>query len=297
MPRAVVAASFVLLGACAAVVGVDGLTVGQCKGGDCTVDAGTDDSGDRDEAPDTGGPDIVVPSAPCDAGGRNVGPPLVRVGPANNSFCIDRTEVTFKQYAEFVAAGADASTQGPECAWNTSFTPQAPGGDDFPVAGVDWCDAVAYCKWAGKYLCAKAVNGQRVGPVTVDGVGDYTTHQWMIACSAQTKRWPYGATQDASACNVGELDAGGSVPVASMATCEGAYPGVFDLVGNVWEWYDGPCRPDGGAGGDASAQSDECQVKGGGFNRSGDNIDCRVDGLGSTRDTKAPYIGFRCCSD
>lgn len=297
MRRVLVAVSLVALGACAAVVGIDELEIGDCKGGICEPFV-RDDGGGPEPPPDTGSPDVIVPSGPCDAGGREAGPPLVRVGPASNSFCIDRTEVTFKQYGEFIAAGVDAAAQAPECKWNTTFAPQATGGDDFPVAGVDWCDAVAYCQWAGKYLCAKAVGGRRVGPVTVNDVGDYTTHQWMIACSRQTNRWPYGPDRDASACNVGERDAGGALAVASLSTCEGAYPGVYDLVGNVWEWYDGPCRADGGAdGGDAAPQGDECWLKGGGYNRAGDNIDCRVDGLGSTRDTKAAYIGFRCCSD
>jgi formylglycine-generating enzyme required for sulfatase activity len=298
MRRALLAASFVALGACAAVVGIDGLEVGECKGGVCGPDADDGDSGEPPPPEETGSPDVAVPSGPCDAGGREAGPLLVRVGPASNTFCIDRTEVTFEQYGAFVEAGVDAATQDPECTWNTSFAPQAAGNGDFPVAGVDWCDAVAYCKWAGKYLCAKSVGSQRVGPVDVSDVGDYATHQWMIACSAQKNRWPYGAAQDASACNVGELDAGGALAVASMPSCEGAYPGVFDLVGNVWEWYDGPCRPDAGPdGGVAAPQSDECWLKGGGYNRTGDNIDCRVDGLGSTRDTKAAYVGFRCCSD
>jgi formylglycine-generating enzyme len=299
MRRAIVIVSFVALGACAAVVGVDKLSIGACKGGECSPDATEEeDGGGPDPNTDAGPPDVVGPSAPCDAGGRNVGPPLVRVGPPENSFCIDRTEVTFKQYAAFVQAGVDAATQAPECRWNTSFAPQAAGSDDYPVAGIDWCDAVAYCRWAGKYLCAKVANGKRVGSVGVAEVGDYNTHQWMIACSAQKRLFPYGEAQDASLCNVGERDAGRSLPVASLPGCEGAYPGVFDLVGNVWEWYDGPCRPDGGAdGGDAAPQSDECWVKGGGYNRGGANIDCRVDGLGSTRDTRAAYIGFRCCSD
>lgn len=294
MRRVFVAVSFVALGACAAVVGVDDLSIGECKGGNCRRRSPPDDDGGDPPEPDTGAPDVVVPSAPCDAGGIDAGPTLVRVGPPSNSYCIDRTEVTFAQYNAFVTAGVDAATQAPECTWNASFAPQVPGADDFPVTGVDWCDAYAYCQWAGKYLCAKSVNGQRVGPVGIADIGDFNTHQWMIACSAQRNLWPYGPSQDASACNVGERDAGGPLAVASLSTCEGAYPGVYDLVGNVWEWYDGPCRPDGG---DASARADECQVKGGGYNRAGGNIDCRVDGLGSTRDTKAAYIGFRCCSD
>ena len=299
MRRMLVLASLAVLGACAAVVGVDSLQIGDCKGGDCDAAVPEEDGGDEpDPTPESGPPDVVAPNGPCDSGGRDAGPVLVRVGPATNSFCIDRTEVTYKQYGAFLEAGVDAATQAAECRWNTSFAPQSPGQDDFPVAGIDWCDAFAYCQWAGKYLCAKAVDGKRVGRVGPAEVGDYATHQWMIACSAQKNRWPYGPDQDATACNVGELDAGRALAVQSMPACEGAYPGVFDLVGNVWEWYDGPCVPDGGAdGGDAAPQSDECWVKGGGYNRGGANIDCRVDGLGSTRDTRAAYIGFRCCSD
>jgi formylglycine-generating enzyme required for sulfatase activity len=301
MRRVLVVVSFGALAACAAVIGVDELEIGECKGGICAPDAAEDD--DRVEPgppPDTGA-DVSTydASAPCDSGGREAGPQLVRVGPEANSFCIDRTEVTNKQYAAFLEAGVEAGTQAPECKWNTSFVPTGnAAGDDLPVAGIDWCDAVAFCKWSGKYLCGKAVAGKRVGSVAVAEVGDYNTHQWLIACSAQQNRYPYGSIQDASLCNTGELDAGKPVPVASLPGCQGSYPGVYDLLGNVWEWYDGPCRQDAGVdGGDAAPQNDECWVKGGGYNRAGPNIDCRVDGLGSTRDTKAAYIGFRCCSD
>ena len=48
---------------------------------------------------------------------------------------------------------------------------------------------------------------------------------------------------------------------------------------------------------EARPKTDSPRSGGGGFNRGGDNIDCRVDGLGSTRDTRASYIGFWCCSD
>jgi len=305
MRRALAVVSFGLLAACATVIGVDSFEVGDCKGGkgaEC-IDAGEVEDSTVDK-PDTNVPDVVGfdASAPCDSGGRETGPTLVRVGPPDNSFCIDRTEVTNAQYAQFLEAGVDAATQDPECKWNASFAPISTGTNqaDFPVAGIDWCDAYAYCKWAGKYLCGKVVGGKRVGPLPQAEVGDYNTHQWMIACSAQTNRYPYGSIQDASLCNVGELDAGGPVAVASLPGCEGSYKGVFDLLGNVWEWYDGPCRSDAGLGGDAGdagPAADECWVKGGGFNRAGSNIDCRVDGLGSRRDTRATFIGFRCCSD
>lgn len=301
MRRPLALLAFGLVAACAAVVGVDELEIGECKGGGvCGLDGGGDDA--------TSGGDATDDTARPDGGGGEAGPPCsgdagpraVRVGPPDNSFCIDSTEVTNKQYLAFVEAGVDAKSQGPECAWNTSFAPTSLGSDDYPVANVDWCDAIAYCKWAGKYLCGKAINGKRVGPVTQSDVGDYNTHQWLIACSAQKNRYPYGSLPDGSACNVGENDAGRTLPVGSKPGCEGSYPGVFDLVGNVWEWFDGPCRSDAGLevdGGDGGPASNECWVKGGGYLNRGSNIDCRVDGLGSRRDTKVPFIGFRCCSD
>lgn len=285
------------LAACASVIGVDGFEIGECKGGICTD--GGDFDGDLGDADIDAGPD----APPFDAGpckGGDGGPTLIRVGPSDNSFCIDRTEVTFKDYRAFVEAGVPTTTQPPECAWNSSFAPGASGADDLPVANVDWCDALAYCKWAGKYLCGKVSGGKKVGPIPQEQVGDYTANQWLIACSAQKNKYPYGQTQDPTACNVGERDAGKTVPVGTLPKCEGGYPGTFDLVGNVWEWIDGPCRTDAGLevdGGDGGPASNECWVKGGGFPNTGANIDCRVDGLGSRRDTKVNFIGIRCCSD
>jgi formylglycine-generating enzyme len=285
--------------ACAAIVGVDDLEIGECKGGFC-VDGGRSDGDDDPQIEPDGSvldASFVDARAPCLG---EAGPAAVRVGPPSNSFCIDGTEVSFGHYRAFLEAGVDASAQGPECAWNTSFAPSAALADDLPVTGVDWCDAVAYCAWAGKYLCGKAVNGKKVGAVAPSEVGDYGVHQWLIACSAQTNRYPYGSIQDPTACNVGENDAGKALPVGSKPECEGSYPGVFDMVGNVWEWFDGPCLADGGLGGDAGdagPAADECWVKGGGYGNRGANIDCRVDGLGSRRDMKAAFIGIRCCSD
>ena len=285
--------------ACASIVGVDDLEIGECKGGRCGPDGGEIEREPPIE-PDGGILDaaaVDATAAPCLG---EAGPVGVRVGPQANSFCVDRTEVSFGHYRAFLEAGVDARAQGPECTWNTSFTPTRAGDDDLPVTGVDWCDAVAYCAWAGKYLCGKAMVGKKVGPVAQSEVGDYDTHQWLIACSAQKNRYPYGSIHEPTACNVGENDAGKALPVGSKPECEGSYPGVFDMIGNVWEWFDGPCRADGGLAGDAGdagRAADECLVKGGGYPNRGTNIDCRVDGLGSRRDMKAAFLGIRCCSD
>jgi len=286
--------------ACAAVVGIDELRIGDCKGGICEDDGGEPEPEPVPEPEPEPEPDGGVEpfdGGPCVTG--EAGPTAVRVGTEANSFCIDSTEVTNQQYRTFLEAGVDANTQPPQCNWNRTFAPATDASvGDLPVTGVDWCDALAYCKWAGKYLCGRSENGEKTGPVSEAEIGDEATNQWLLACSGQTNRYPYGSTHDVAACNVAELDAGRPLPVGSLAGCEGSYPGVFDMVGNVWEWFDGPCRTDAGLGlADAGPAADECWLKGGGYPNRGANIDCKVDGLGSRRDRRSAFIGIRCCSN
>ena len=293
-----------VMAACAKVAGIDDLTIGDCKGGLCEDGGGPssitptgDDDGSIDPLSEGGGGFDASKPCPGDAG-----PLMVRVGTGANNFCIDSTEVTVKDYAAFATAkGNDAGGQPTECAWNTSWTAAVGGADDLPIAGVDWCDARAYCEWAGKRLCGKHDNNVFVGPVTEDGLGEFTTHEWMLACSNVGQlKYPYGGTQIGTACNTGENDAGRTLPVGSMKTCQGGFPGLYDMVGNLWEWFDGPCElPEAGADGaipDAGPAKDECFVKGGAYLNVG-ALDCRVDGRGATRDHRGPEIGLRCCSD
>src|SRR3954447_19073917 len=81
------------LAACAAVVGIDDLRIGDCKGGVCGADGGEpepDPEPGPEPEPDEGG--VVEAGGPCRGG--EAGPSLVRVGPLGNRFCIDSTEVT-----------------------------------------------------------------------------------------------------------------------------------------------------------------------------------------------------------
>ena len=93
----------------------------------------------------------------CEAGACIVrGPTLVPV--ANGLFFIDATEVTVAQYAEFLTAKAgDVSGQPQDvCGWNSTYEPAAlPDPPNFPASNIDWCDARAYCEWAGKHLCRR----------------------------------------------------------------------------------------------------------------------------------------------
>ena len=98
---------------------------------------------------------------PCGKGLK--GPWMVpMILPTGGSFCADSTEVTRWQYAAFLAARYPLSEQPLHCAWNDSYVPwywQEQTRDDLPAVSMDWCDARAYCAWAGKRLCGRVGGG------------------------------------------------------------------------------------------------------------------------------------------
>ena len=304
-----VVAALALMGATAAVVacqalaGISDLVIGDCKGGPCPAEASTFEPPNDPDA-------TISPSIDSGVPCLGKGPPSIRVGAvAGDTFCIDTTEVSVAQYDAFLSASVDPATQPPACAWNTTFQPKVPPpvGDaapltqkpDNPVAFVTYCDALAYCTWAGKYLCGRFENGRKTGPVTTQETADYQTHQWLLACTAGARlKYPYGGTLDPSKCNLIQYDAGEVLPVGTMPGCVGGFAGLHDMLGNVWEWYDGPCAAGSGEvdGGDGGPHSDGCSIKGGSFTEQAVNVDCRTDGT-IRRDYVGSNVGFRCCSD
>lgn len=293
-----------LLAACAKIAGIDALEIGECKGGICGGDGGGDDgSPPLDDSGNPIGEGGLDGGRPCPPGTK--GPLMVRVGTTTNNFCIDTTEVTVGDYRAFTDfTNGDASGQPAECQWNTTYAAGAGGPtDSIPIAGIDWCDARAYCAFAGKRLCGKRKDGKFDGPVPIDALLDFNTNEWLLACSNVGQlRYPYGGIHQPLTCNTGEVEAGRSDAVKTNTGCEGGFKGVFDMIGNVWEWYDGPCLPPD-AGGDAAGidsgggAKDECFVKGGSYTASGSQLGCSSDGRGAQRDRRALDIGFRCCAD
>ncbi len=180
------------------------------------------------------------------------GPLMVRVPlPDGGSFCIDSTEVSNLHYRAFVEAGFPRSQQPSYCAWNDDYAPvvsvPAPA-DNLPVVFIDWCDARAYCAWAGKRLCGKIGGGHiALGNPPDPNPVDPLKEEWAYACTAGgTRTYPYGNDYDETACVT--LDYGITPnpadstavlrPIREAKKCEGGCPGLYDMGGNATEWVD-----------------------------------------------------------
>jgi formylglycine-generating enzyme len=297
--RALFAAFVVLasLAGCRFFVDTDGLGDGVASREGGKEDGnGTDvgngpvsDSGPRDATEEP----TVIP--PVDAGDGAVacpstgGPTPVRVTANGTSFCIDSSEVTRGQYKTWLDTNPSTAGQSASCAWNTSFTPldvwpPGPPQMNLPVGGVDWCDAVAFCKWAGKRLCGKVGGGGLSG----GEVFDPQKNQWFFACSkAGAQTYPYGNAYNGTACNGGDKGIGQPLAAKSLSTCEGGFDGVFDLSGNAHEWVDA-CGP--------GTNTASCRISQSAWTHSSADMACNTfEEL--ARDYHEDEVTFRCCSD
>lgn len=216
------------------------------------------------------------------------GPTMVAV----DGYCIDSTEVTQAQYLLFVNAEVPLGSQPDYCMENGTWVPtgQWPpsGAGTLPVTSVTWCDALAYCAWAGKRLCGQ-IGGGAVNPLAVNTAG---SDQWYSACSHDgdgEHAYPYGNTYAGMTCNGDDANGGNQIvePVGSFAGCLGGYPGIVDMSGNVREWQDS-C--DAMLGGD-----DLCNDRGGSVNSDQAGLACNATDL-ETRNSSNDHLGFRCCA-
>jgi len=220
--------------------------------------------------------------APC-AG--HAGPKMVRVG----SYCIDRTEVTKSQYREFLVDAAHPldPKDVASCEWKTSFTDNTvdlPTDFDLPVGNVDWCDAKAYCEWAGKRLCGK-IGGGALRNEAID-IKDADRDEWYNVCSQGGQlAYVYGQSYEANVCNA---DTHAFSAVEKYPGCV-SVDGVFDLLGSVWEWQNA-CGSDAGKAPDQV----ECAHRGG--SAYFEPKSC-LDVNSQVRSFRADDLGFRCCSD
>lgn len=270
----------IALAATACAFGVDLDALERCAG----LDDAACDERDAGAVPEEAAPPADGPGCPT---GR--GPRMARVDLGDASACVDLTEVTVDAFAAFVAAGAPAPERPARaCAGRATRVPTGwpppPGRGGAPVTGVDYCEAEAFCAWAGKSLCG-AVGG---GPLDARRVGEPAVDLWTRACAgAAARAFPYGDRYDPRACNGVDREAGAALTVGALPTCGAGEGAPLDLSGNVWEWT-AACERDEG-------DEDPCWVRGGAFNAPAAELGCgarRLEARGRGDET----VGFRCCA-
>ncbi|MBU1628227.1 formylglycine-generating enzyme family protein [bacterium] len=83
----------------------------------------------------------------------------------------------------------------------------------YPLVNKTWFQAQADCGRRGKRLC--------------------TSSEWVKACSGvDNYRYPYGNSYESGMCRTESKKV---AMVATHMSCK-SYYGVYDMVGNVWEW-------------------------------------------------------------
>jgi sulfatase modifying factor 1 len=125
-----------------------------------------------------------------------------------DAFYLDAHEVTNAEYAKFVAATKHRAPYN----WPQGKVPS--GKEQLPVVDVSWEDAGAYAKWAKKRLPTEA--------------------EWERACRglAEGAKYPWGEKKPTKTeARYNAVD--GPSPVGQ---CKANYFGLYDMVGNVWEW-------------------------------------------------------------
>ena len=254
--------------------------------------------------------DVRKPGQGCPEG--LPGPVMAEVpAPDGTSYCIDTTEVTQGHYFAFIEAKGgdpagktlpDSSGQPPECKDNVSFGPPPlahyddcsdwwppaydPTGEHpaNPVGCVDWCDAVAYCTWAGKRLCGR-IGGGASAP---SELANAQTSQWYNACSqGGTTAYSFGNTFVEGVCPEGA----NPVTEAPCAPPDGPFSSIDRLSGGLGEWEDACEERDSGI--------KFCRIRGGcyiGDLSKAERTACDCEFLNGIR-VRNPSTGFRCCLD
>ena len=275
-----------IMGSGGRALGEGGINSAGASAGSGTSSAGSHGDGGAAGA-DSGGCSDV-----CGTPGCGDCPATGEFTPSGADFTIFETEVTNGQYAAFLATNPSVEIQVEKCSWNGSFTPPnawPAGKDDHPVVWVDWCDAYAYCAWAGRRLCGRIGGGAL-------GYGEFENpdeDQWFNACTtAGANVYPYGDEYEPATCNGAESGAGATLPVASLSGCApDSENGPFDMSGNVWEWQDS-CADD------ELGEDDPCHARGGSYlTAEPDLLRCRTATTTYTRTNVKANLGFRCCSD
>jgi formylglycine-generating enzyme required for sulfatase activity len=237
----------------------------------------------------------IKPGARLETAGRDGAPAVVvaaghfTMGDAEDSpprevylsgFFIDKYEVTVSRYAKFLETTGGVK---PPDHWEEARRDSAA---ELPVIGVDWHDADAYCRWAGKRLPSEA--------------------EWEKAArGADGRRYPWGNDEPAAErANFGKSSSasvyqGGLTAVSGREAGQSPY-GAEDLAGNASEWV-ADWYAEGFARGDVRnpkgpASGTGKVIRGGGWYDPPDRLKSSRR-MYASPDNRAEDVGFRCAAD
>jgi len=111
--------------------------------------------------------------------------------------------------------------------WERRFDAIMPLEPWYPVVHVNWYEAQAYCRWAGRRLPTEA--------------------EWEIAATLEPatgrkRRFPWGDEPPAPARANLDFRAGGTIDVRALPDSDSPV-GCRQMIGNVWEWVDDTFQP------------------------------------------------------
>jgi formylglycine-generating enzyme required for sulfatase activity len=145
----------------------------------------------------------------------------------DHDYWIDQYPVTNEKYRAFIVAGGygnQAYWSAEGWKWKTANNITGPeywddvkwNKAEHPVVGVNYYEAKAYAKWAGKRLP--------------------TEREWEKAARGEDGReYPWGNEFDKEKCNSAEAGLVCTTPVTLYPKGVSPY-GCYDMAGNVWEW-------------------------------------------------------------
>lgn len=168
------------------------------------------------------------------------------------TYYIDKYEVTNEQYKKF--CNETGHPRPPSPWWDERYFDDQPRS---PVVGINWDDAVAYAKWAGKRLPTEAEWEKAAG-------WDPNTNR--------KRQWPWGDAPEENRANLGlKRETLRLVAVDENSSGASAY-GVYNMAGNVAEWTDAYYQPyDGNRTPNRDFGTDHRVMRGGAcFNSIGD---------------------------